>query len=83
LPTRNVTDSGSQFAAIDGDDLRHIRNGVLPQAGQFGAQQDVSWHLRESHVARQRDAHDCPYPALVKCISLDNEDGPAKAGSGS
>src|SRR5947207_4342738 len=77
-----MTDAAFQRTAVDGHDLRDIGDRVAIETRRLRPEEDVAGSLCPSHIARDRDAHDRPYAALVERIALYDDDGPAEAGRG-
>jgi len=78
---RNVAGPFGQEAAVDRDNLRDVRYGVLGQSGRPRSQAHVAGRNRKPEVARQRDCDDRRDVAPIERVALHDQDGPSKAGA--
>jgi hypothetical protein len=78
---RNVAGPFGQEAAVDRDDLRDVRHGVLRQSGRPRSQAHVAGCNCKPEVARQKDCNDRRDAAPIERVALHDQDGPSKAGA--
>src|SRR5256885_15776956 len=60
--------------AIQGDDLRCVRDRVLGKTGLRRLEEDIPGSVSPVEVARQRDAHDGGDPAAIERLTLHDDD---------
>src|SRR5947209_15145801 len=75
LALRDLAGAFHQLALVDGENQRHVGDGVPWQASRTRRQKDVARGICQPEVARQRYAECCRDLALIEAITLNDNDG--------